>query len=330
MGVLVLNQQGMEVYQEGLRLRCEMPHSAEIEQAGESTESKPSPQYVSVIHLERVFVYGYVQLTTQALSLLLNEGIPVYFFSLKGNLKGILDTYPSRNAPVRLIQFKKALEVPFCVQIAKQFVLGKINNARRLLQRISYNRPDFSPEHILNEIKYILHRIPIARTLDEIRGLEGRATALYFQKFGQALGLKSFQRTRHPPQDPQNAFLSYGYAVLTGEVISNLTAFGLDPYIGFYHSLRYGRPGLALDLMEEFRHPVIDTTVLELWSHKIVQEKDIEMTHKGWRLNKNAKKKFFELYQIRMQTYRPAIRKQCQLLVNAILGKANYKPFFVG
>lgn len=318
--MLILDKQGTEVKREGLRLKIKIP----VE------EEKDEVIHVPVIKIQRVFVYGYVQITTQALTLLLSEGIPVYFFSLKGKLKGILDTYPSINAPVRIIQYRKSISPSFCLNISKKFIYGKLHNSKRLLQRISYNRPGFDVKDSVNEIRYLISFLDTARTIQRIRGIEGKGTAIYFKEFSKALGLKHFQRTRHPPRDPQNAFLSYGYTVLTGEVISNLNAFGLDPYIGFYHTLRYGRPGLALDLMEEFRHPVIDMTILELWSHRIIKEDDFEMTDYGWRLKRDAKKKFFELYDRRMQNFRPAIRKQCQLLVNAILEKEEYKPFLVG
>ncbi len=324
MGVLILDTQGTEVYREGLRLRCELP---------ESEEENALPAqciYVSVINLERVFVFGNIQISTQALTLLMNESIPVIFLTVEGKIKGILEPHYSRNAPVRLAQYKKATSREFSLYISKQIITGKIKNGFRILQRISYNRENFTVEDVRDEFKWIFESVKRAQSLNTLRGLEGRATRLYFKKFGIALGLKSFTRTKHPPKDPFNSFLSYGYTVLLGEVISLLIAHGLDPYIGFYHVLRYGRPSLALDLMEEFRHPVIDTIVLELWSHKIIKEEDFEEKGGRYFLKQEGKKKFFELYERRMKKFRKDITKQIQRLINTLKKNEPYRPYFVG
>jgi|Deesub1362A_J573_1020465.scaffolds.fasta_scaffold00583_27 CRISPR-associated protein Cas1 len=320
MGVLILDTQGTEVFREGLRLRCELPEREEQTLPGKYI-------YVSTVNLERVFVYGNIQFSTQALTLLMKEGIPVIFFTTDGKLKGVLESFYSRNAPVRLAQYKWVTNKELSLYISKQIIKGKLKNGFRLLQRISYNRTNFDIYDIRVEFKFLYERIGNIENINTLRGIEGRATRLYFKKLGEALGLKNFRRTKYPPRDQFNSFLSYGYTVLLGEIISILWGFGLDPYIGFYHSLRYGRPSLALDLMEEFRHPVIDTIILELWSHRIVKEEDFEEKGGRFYLKREGKEKFFELYERRMKNFRKEIRNQIQKLINTLIKNEEYKPF---
>ncbi len=313
MAVLHLTEQGGKLKKEGRRLIFEKEHEVLFD--------------IPLANVEKVFVYGNVQITTQTILLLMQEGIPVIFMSASGKVKGYIEGVRSRNVPVRLLQYEKAMNEEFCVKMAKKFVKAKIKNMRRALQRISYNRR-IRLDEAIERLEMLSREVESKRTRNSIRGLEGIASAVYFETFGRLLTGGDFVRTRRPPRDPLNALLSYGYSVLLWECVWYLGASGLDPYIGFFHIIRYGRPALALDLMEEFRTPVVEMDVLELVSHRIINlDTDFEREGEGMILKKEARKKFLAQYERRMRGLRKAIHRQCERLVAHLTGREEYQGY---
>ena len=292
-----------------------------------------------LIRLDNVLVFGNAQITTQALAALLEEGIDVSFLSRNGRLRGRLVSAFSKNVLLRIAQYERHLDDRFQVDLARTIIKAKIRNGRKVIQRFSYRHPetDFSKE--LQIIQDTLKKLGNRQTVNSLMGAEGIAGAAYFRAFGKMF-LKDFRfesRTRRPPRDPVNALLSFGYTLLTNELLALTTAHGLDPHIGFLHGVVYGRPSLALDIVEEFRHPVIDRFVLNLVNHKKLQKKDFEEKENGVFLNDDGRRTFFRYYDqllnrsVRGENPRLCLRdilkRQVRAMAAAIKSKAPYKPF---
>lgn len=172
------------------------------------------------------------------------------------------------NVELRALQYKY-LQSEKSIELVKEIITGKIKNQQKIMQKIAYNHTDVKQnlENIANKLDLLLVNENMYGDIDSIRGLEGRAAQLYFSTFNQLIRHNEFKfngRSRRPPLDEVNAMLSYGYAILLSRVYSALNMVGLDQYVGFMHSIRSGKPSLALDLMEELRSHMCDRFVLNL------------------------------------------------------------------
>lgn len=280
---------------------------------------------------ERVVIEGYIQITTQTLCLFLERGIPVIFLGINGRFKGSLEPVRSVNAPLRLSQYGVSQDTSASLTLAKQFVHGKLSNQARVLQKIGYRRePIF--QDAAGEIGALRSHIGRKTGLNGVMGTEGAASSVYFQALGQAFGEYGFVRTRRPPRDPVNSMLSYGYTLLVSECVSALAIHGLDPYIGFYHGVKHGRPALALDLMEEFRHPFVDMVALTLAERRMVSLQDgfYQTPEGGYLMTPATRKRFIAHYEVRAKHFRPLIRKQAERLVRFLKREEDYRPFLMG
>ena len=239
-------------------------------------------------------------------------------------------------------KYERYLDDDFQAELARTLVQGKINNGRALILRYQRNYPDADFSSELQVIDTALSKLPAQKTVNSIMGSEGTATAAYFNAFGKMFR-KEFRfdkRTRRPPKDPVNALLSFGYTLLTNEIFSMVSAHGLDPYIGYLHGLSYGRPSLALDVVEEFRHPFIDRFTLSLFNNEVFAADDFRpVENKGIYLTKPALKTYFEHYERRVRepfklpntdeevNFRHLFKQQVQKLSRSILTKESYEPF---
>ena len=258
---------------------------------------------IPVRRIDRVVLFGATGLTVPAMDLLLEHQIPVFFLSPHGRVRGILESPKAPDILFRYGQFQVFQNPDRALDLAKRVVEGKIQNQRRVLQRIQKNRPHLDLSKEIRALNLFASLVEYRQGFSSLRGLEGRATHHYFQGFRKALppGWTFVKRTRRPPRDPTNSLLSLGYTLLTTELFSWLRVHGFDPYLGFFHRIRFGRPALALDLAEEFRHPVIDLLVLDLISHHRLKQEDFEETSEGgWYLTKRGRTVFFRQYEQRM------------------------------
>jgi len=305
---------------------------------------------VPVFKVENVLIFGHVQLTTQAIGLLLGHGVEVSFFTMTGRLKGRLISAVSKNVLLRVHQFSRAQEESFCLNVAKRMIRAKIHNARILLIRFARNHRETPLERAIDQLGEILQEIQHVSTLNALRGKEGVAAAIYFRALGHMIrGDFAFKRRqKRPPRDPVNALLSLGYTLLTNEIMGRASAHGFDPYLGFYHTLRYGRPSLALDLVEEFRHTVIDRLVLRLVNRRVIQPDDFEVREKDGAvvLKTPMFKQFLAAYEEHMRrpralrrrpkdlpegrpiTYRDLVDLQVRRLARTVQTEAPYQPFW--
>jgi len=206
------------------------------------------------------------RVTTPVVQELCRRGIPLSYTSSGGWFYAITHGMSHKNVELRQRQYAAAADPVMCLGLAKRFVQAKIANCRTLLRR---NHPAASDE-LLNAFKGDIRRATQADRLATLLGVEGTAAHRYFTAFAETLhpdeadtgAFDLESRNRRPPRDPVNALLSLAYAMLAREWAVVLFSVGFDPYLGFYHQPRYGKPPLALDLMEEYRPLIADSLVL--------------------------------------------------------------------
>jgi CRISPR-associated protein Cas1 len=300
---------------------------------------------LSEIHdfkVERVVVFGNVQLTTQAMSYLLDRGIDTALLSLRGRLKGRLAPLESKNVLLRVRQYERAADRQFALEMARAIVVGKIANCGEVLARHQRNHPetDFSTE--VSQLAILTKKAARTSPIESLRGIEGQAAAVYFEGFRRMLrrGMLFSKRTRRPPKDPVNSLLSFGYALMFNESISALVAVGFDPYIGFYHGANYGRCSLALDLMEEMRPVVADRLALNVANREVVKADDFTKGEDGGvYLDGDGRKRFLREYERMMcaeftsrrsgerTSFRRALHEQALAMQRTITQEITYQPF---
>jgi len=305
---------------------------------------------VPAFKVDSVLIFGNVQLTTQAIAFLLGNGIDTSFLSLNGRLKGKLLPLESKNVLLRVKQFERARSESFKLKLARRIVGAKLKNARALLVRHARNHPEVDLRGEIDELNAFARRAEREGGIEQVRGLEGQGSAVYFRAFAKMLRseLKFERRSRRPPKDPINGLLSLGYALLTHELMGLVSAHGFDPFVGFYHELRYGRAGLALDLVEEFRHPLVDSLVLSLVNKRVISVEDFSRDEEGAvRLKPEALKRYLLHYEGRMQrqvhvrsptaseelpsrpTWRDLFRLQVRRMAQAVREGSAYVPWLV-
>ncbi len=229
-----------------------------------------------VAKLSQVIICGRVELTSSALRILLKQGIDTVFLTKDGRYLGRLASPESKNFFIRKRQFSLIDNQEFTLSFCRSVLYGKITSQYMLLMRISRTRKINDCKYKAKEIKAIRARLNEVSTVDQLRGLEGRASAIYFQGLQRGF-LKNhgfFRRVRRPPTDPVNAVLSLLYTFLFNRVYSSIRQANLDPYVGFLHAPDYGRLALVMDLMEEFRTIIADTLTLSLFNLNILQKND--------------------------------------------------------
>jgi CRISPR-associated protein Cas1 len=229
---------------------------------------------VPAINVDQIVLIGNVGITTPALDVLFDRQIGLLFLNRKGEFKGRLSGELPRNVELRQMQYRRADDPVFCLELSRRLVEGKIRNSRTLLQRRQRDRDIPCPEII--GLQELLDDLASVTTQNILLGMEGQAGRLYFA------GLRRFippawhfaQRNRRPPRDPVNALLSIAYTLLHEHCCSALLACSLDPAVGFLHKPRYGRDSLASDLMEEFRTVIADAVVMTLLGNRMVTPVD--------------------------------------------------------
>ncbi len=315
---------------------------------------------VPMIKIDQVVVQGDSTLTSPALGALLEQGVDVCFLAYHGQFRGRLAPAEGKNSLLRLEQFRAHEDRERAFELAKRFVEGKLHNLRTMLLRANRKRKDAEIERAAATIKGTLVGVQELQGVNEpppdpahpqmqtpigrLMGLEGAASAAYFGVFGKLLnGDWSFEgRKRRPPTDPVNALLSYGYVLLMYKVASACQIVGFDPYVGYLHSSQYGKPALALDVMEEFRSVVVDSVVLRLINNGMLKDSDFKEVLGAYRLEDAGRRTFLEKFEERLNTeithpvfdykasYRKCIELQVRLLAKALTGDIPaYKPLKV-
>lgn len=268
---------------------------------------------VPLLHVDHVVLVGNVGATTPALHALLDAGVGLTLLDRWGRLRGRLESGVGKNLDLRHRQYDCSRDPAFCLAVSKAIVGGKLRNQRTLARRIA--RTHAVAAELLARVDRAIDQVADAPDLAALRGVEGEGARNYFAVLRAALraGFVFEKRTRRPPGDPVNALLSLGYTLLGQNLMAACEVVGLDPYDGFFHSDKYGRPALALDLVEEFRSVVVDSVLLNLVNRRRLTVDDFEPGPEGGvYLKRTAQRTFFDAYAARINTevlYAPGQRK---------------------
>ncbi|MDR2866243.1 MAG: type I-C CRISPR-associated endonuclease Cas1c, partial [Methanomassiliicoccaceae archaeon] len=262
------------------------------------------------IHLiDSLVSFTYSGVSTQAMRLCSDNNVPISFMSPGGKFISSLHGPIHGNVLLRRAQFRYADNEDRCIKISRNMIIGKISNCRKVVGRCIRDHPDAnergSLSDAMDELRANLSSLLTSNELGTIRGIEGDAAKTYFRAMDNMIlrNKEDFflhNRNRRPPTDKMNALLSFSYSVLTNEVKSALMGIGMDPYVGFLHTDRPGRPSLALDVMEELRSPMADRFVLNLVNLGQIGPDDFEETEgEGTFLNEHGRKLFIKEWQER-------------------------------
>jgi CRISP-associated protein Cas1 len=304
------------------------------------TKGEPARE-ARLSNTSHVSLYGSVYMTMPVLRTLMERGIPVLFFTYAGWFFGQAVANDSKNVELRLAQYAATQDRERCLHLARGFVASKILNCRTLLRRNHENADPVA----LSELKQLARKARHAESIESLLGIEGTAARRYFGEFSGMLteGKEDFDldgRNRRPPRDPVNALLSFCYSLLSKEFALALRTAGLDIMLGFYHQPHFGRPSLALDLMEEFRPVIADSVVIGVLNNKVVQRDDFVRAAGAVSLTVAARKRVILAFERRMDllvthpvfdyrvSYRRVLEVQARLLGRLLLGELPRYPEF--
>ncbi|MBC7227416.1 MAG: type I-D CRISPR-associated endonuclease Cas1 [Thermoflexales bacterium] len=343
MTTLYLTEDGAKVTREA---DCLVVHLPENKDQGRPRQKIRIP----LIRVSQVVVFGNVTLTTPALWALLEQRAEICFCTGRGRFLGHLTPPMGKNSLVRLEQHRAHNDPTRSFLLARNFVQAKLANMRTMLLRANRKREDAEIGKAADHIGALLEQLkgiepdgtvpdpsrPQAGTAyGRLLGIEGAGTGAYFGVFGRLLrddwGFPG--RQKRPPPDPVNALLSFGYVVLMNHVASAVHIVGLDPYVGFLHSSQYGKPALALDVMEPFRPLIVDSVVLTLLNNRALKREDFVEELGSWRLTDEARRLFLTKLEERLDTevehpvleykatYRRALELEVRLLAKGLMGE---------
>lgn len=322
---------------------------AKVSLDGERLEVEIEDSDRSHLRLDEVsqlVLQGNVYLTTPALHELMRREIPVVWTSFGGWFLGYTAGLGHKNVELRAAQYRVSLDPGLCLELARGWVRAKIANQRTLLRRNW--RGGEPPDEALARMAECGRRAQAADSLEVLLGIEGLAAAAYFLNFGGVLAKRpgkewelDFEgRNRRPPRDPVNALLSFAYALLVRTWSVTLVSVGFDPYRGFFHQPRFGRPALALDMMEPFRPLLADSTVLQVVNNGEVRASDFVSARGAVSLEERGRKALIAAYERRLDqevthplfgyklSYRRLVELQARLLGRYLLGELQENPNF--
>jgi CRISPR-associated protein Cas1 len=274
-----------------------------ITRRNQPTETVPARQVGQLV------LHSFSQISTQALHFCADQGIGVHFISGGGRYLGSFDN--RQGSIQRRIRQYSALSNPdTCLELARKLVVCRGQGQRKFLMRGTRGKADVPEklEKAIAQMKAVLKQVPQAKSLESLLGLEGNLAALYFNALPCLISkevaseLRFNGRNRRPPKDRFNAMLGFGYALLLKDVMNAILTVGLEPALGFYHQPRSQAAPLALDLLEIFRVPLVDMTVMASvnrgqWDIKA----DFEIRGEQVWLSEAGRRKFVELYERRKQ-----------------------------
>jgi CRISPR-associated exonuclease Cas4/CRISPR-associated protein Cas1 len=325
---------------------------ARVSKSGEVlvVQTEEQKTEVPIGDVSELVLLGPVSLTTPALGALLREEVPVTYASTGGWVLGHTVSTGTRNDAIRIAQYRAAFDARRCLDLARSLVAAKIRNSRVFLRRNAKAGDESDRDAALEALSRLADRAVYAPSEPELLGIEGEAAARYFRLFATMLGdsARGFpefafdKRTRRPPADPVNALLSLGYTLLARTWLTTLSAVGLDPYLGFYHRPRFGRPALALDMMEPFRAILADSAVIQVINNGEVKADGFIAAGPAVSLKAHARRAFIAAYERRLDQevthpvfgYRVSMRRllevQARLLARHLDGEiADYPHYLV-
>ncbi len=280
--------------------------------------NKQTLQDIPLIKLSGVVILGRATVSPAAVIELLERKIPLSFLTSMGRYLGRLEPELTKNIFVRAAQWKAVAPSQQASHLVRGFIRGKLKNYRTALLRGQREYAELDFQKALTQLEQVIAPIDTTDAIDSLRGLEGAGSAAYFGCFNRLIRSDEFQfeaRRRRPPTDPVNALLSLGYSLLRHDIQSAVNLVGFDPYLGYLHTQRYGRPSLALDLMEEFRPLVVDAVVLSGLNKRAIAPGDFtsEPLSGAVSLTPEGLRTFLRLYELKKQSKfkHPVLQTQC-------------------
>lgn len=235
---------------------------------------------IPIMNLESIVTFGYMGASPGLMKLCMDNNVSLSFMTPQGRFICRIQGSTRGNVLLRKKQYSLAEDGNMALHLAKLFITGKVFNTRSTLQRyIRDNGADEEVEKAIKQLEWRKKSVMRAENMDILRGEEGHAANTYFDVFDHLIlhqkeDFKFNGRSRRPPKDEVNAMLSFVYTLIANDVAAALETVGLDPYVGFMHTLRPGRTSLALDMMEELRAYLGDRLVLSMINRKQVTKKD--------------------------------------------------------
>jgi CRISPR-associated protein Cas1 len=283
-------------------------------------------------------VFGNAQVSTALVHELCRRAIPIVYLSAGGWLYGITHGLPHKNVALRQSQYAAAADPARALAIARHLVRAKLLNMRTLLRR---NAAAAVERNTLAAIRHAARSALRAQSIEELLGHEGAGTRVYFESFRHMLkgdpslltGFSFEGRSRRPPRDRINALLSFGYSILARELAQVAWSVGLDPYLGYLHALRYGRPALALDLMEPFRPLIVDSVCITVVNNGEIGPRDFLERMGSTTLSPDGRRKFVLALERRLGqeivhpvleyrvSYRRVLETETRLLARHLTGE---------
>jgi CRISPR-associated protein Cas1 len=350
MATLYLTEQHSVVKLEGEALRVQYPTDRESRQQGRVVR-------VPLAKVDQVIVLGDITLTTPALHALLERRVGVHFLSERGRSYGSLTADWGKNSKLRLAQYALCTDPQRSFPIARQCVAGKLLNMRTVLLRYARSRDDDPTlREAADQIRGVLRSVESVRPpaqidpsdrmhgLGPLLGMEGSGSAAYYHVVGHLLkGPWGFVgRVKRPPTDPFNALLSFGYTILINQMTAAVHAVGLDVGLGVLHQPGFGKPALALDLVESFRPLIVDSVALTMANTGQIKPDDFEQDVGAFRLKEAARRAFLEKLEARLNevvqhpvfgyrvSYRRCLELQVRIFAKYAQGEiAQFVPFMV-
>ncbi len=289
--------------------------------------------------VQRVVLLAPAQVSAAATRALLKAGIPVVYCSRRGVYYGVLST-GCEDVECWLAQVQRWQDAEYRLGLVRSIVAVKIRHQRSLLRRHARNHPDPFLGEAAGQLTRLLGTLEKRCTIDEVRGVEGHAAAVYFGVFGKCIrqeGVVFEGRNRRPPRDPVNALLSLGYMLLLGEINHAVLTQGLNVGLGFLHEPLRHRPALALDLLEVWRQPIVDRLTLSLFNRGIFSPAHFEVQPSGAvYLKAGELRRYLIIYERTLTnpfssgggttTFREAIHRQAAELRKNILRGEPWSP----
>lgn len=272
---------------------------------------KQSKTRLPLLNIGSIACFGRVGISPQLMGYCGQNGIAITFMTEHGRFLAAVNGFTPGNVLLRREQYRRADDLDSAKLIARACIIGKLSNYRTVLRRAVRDQAASEGTERLNQvanrIDMSIRTMNMVQTLDQLRGFEGEVTAQYFSVFNDLITSQKTSfvfsgRNRRPPQDCVNAMLSFLYSMLTNDLRSACEGVGLDASVGFLHRDRPGRPGLALDLMEEFRAVLVDRLVLSLINRNQVKVGGFEIDPSGGvRMDDTTRKLLVAAYQKRKQ-----------------------------
>lgn len=303
---------------------------------------------IPIVNIESIVYFGYLGASPGCIKLCTDNNVSLSYYSPSGHFLGHVHAPTHGNVLLRTKQYSLSQDTVFALSLSKTFIAGKIQNYRNILRRfIRDNGTDNVVEAAADYLDICKRKVLSSTDMDEVRGFEGDAANHYFGVFPHLL-LHQKQdfpfsgRNRRPPRDAVNAMLSFAYTLLANEVTAAIESIGLDPYVGFLHTLRPGRTSLALDLMEEMRAYLGDRFVLSLINRKQLTKHDFKSQSEDCVvMTDNGRKVFLQAWQSRKkeEITHPYLNEkipigllpyvQAQLLAKYVRGDLDGYPVFL-